>query len=54
MIKEDNPPDIHTDPTELETDRCRNEGVPTADEMLDMHNFLKNFRGDFAQLFSQQ
>ena len=54
MIKEDSPPETHIDPTEPEPDRYRNEGVPTADEMLDMHNFLKNFDGDFAQLFRQQ
>jgi ribosomal protein S27E len=52
MIKEDNPTETHIDPFEQEADRYSNEDVPTADEILDMHNFLKNFNGDFAQLFS--
>lgn len=43
-----------TDLTEAELDKFRDTGVPTADEMLDMHNFLKDFNGDFSRLFEQR
>ena len=54
IIKEGRMPELVTDLTEAELDRFRNVGVPTADEMLDVHNFLKNFNGDFSQLFDQR
>jgi len=53
VIKEDRAPVVITDLTEAELDKFRNVGVLTADEMLDIHNFLKDFEGDFSQLFSQ-
>ena len=54
IIKEDRLPELVTDLTEAELDRFRNVDVPTANEMLDMHHFLKNFNGDFSQLFDQR
>ena len=54
VIKEGGAPEIITDLTEAELDKFRNMDRPTTDEVLDMHNFLKDFNGDFAHLFSQR
>ncbi len=54
IIKEDRMPELVIDLTEAELDRFRNMDVPAADEMLDMHNFLKDFNGDFSQLFNHR
>lgn len=54
IIKEDGVPELVTDLTEAELDRFKNMGMPTADEILGTHNFLKDFNGDFAQLFNQR
>ena len=54
VIKEDRAPEIITDLTEAEQEKFSNAGRLTADEMLDIHNFLKNFDGDFSRLFSRQ
>ena len=54
IIKEDRMPEAITDLTAAELDRFRNGGLLTADEVLDMHNFLKDFNGDFSRLLSQK
>ena len=54
VIKEEKIPQLITDLTEAEIDRFRNAGKLTADEVLDMHNFLNDFDGDFSQLLSQR
>jgi len=54
IVKEGRVPEVITDLTEAELDRFRNGGKLTADDVLDMHNFLNNFGGDFSQLFSQK
>ena len=54
VIKEDKAPEVITDLTEAELERFKNIDVVTADEVLDIHNFLKDFNGDLSQLFSQQ
>ena len=54
VIREGKVPELITDLTEAELDSFRNAGELTADEVLDMHNFLKDFGGDFSQLFSQR
>jgi len=54
IIEEDRMPELVIDLTEAELDKFRNMDVPTAEEMLDMHNFLKNFNGDFSRLFNQR
>jgi ribosomal protein L44E len=46
--------EIITDLTEAEFTRFKKCGVPTADDMLDMHSFLKKFNGNFAELFGRE
>ncbi len=54
VIREGRVPEVTTDLTEAELGRFMNVGKATADEVLDMHNFLKDFDGDFSRLFSQE
>ena len=54
VVEEGRVPEVITDLTETELDKFKNVSEPTADEMLDMCNFLKDFNGDFSQLFSQK
>jgi len=54
VIKEDRMPEVITDLTEAELDKFRNAGVLSADDVLEMHDFLKDFDGDFSQLLSQK
>lgn len=53
VVKEDRAPKVITDLTRAELDRFKNMGVVTADEVLEIHNFLKDFNGDFSRLFSR-
>ncbi len=50
VIKEDVAPEVITDLTEAEQEKFRNMDRLTADEVLDIHNFLKDFDGDFSRL----
>ena len=54
VIKESKIPKVITDLTEAELDKFKKMDKLTADEVLDMHSFLKGFDGDFSQLFSQR
>jgi hypothetical protein len=54
VIREGKAPEIITDLTEAELGKFRDAGKLTADEVLDMHNFLKAFDGDFSRLFSRK
>lgn len=54
VVEEGRVPEVITDLTEAELEKFRNVSGPTADEMLDMYNFLKDFNGDFSRLFSQK
>lgn len=54
VIKQDRAPEVVTDLTETELDKFRNMDKLTTDEVLDMHNFLKDFDGDFSRLFRQR
>ncbi len=54
VIKEGKAPKVTTDLTEAELDKFKKMDKLTADEVLDMHSFLKSFHGDFSQLFSQK
>lgn len=54
VIREGRLPEVITDLTEAELDKFKNVGILSADEVLDMHNFLKDFDGDFSRLFSQK
>ena len=51
IIREEKISEVVTDLTEAELRKFKNAGVVGADEMLDMHNFLKDFDGDFPRLF---
>lgn len=42
--------DLSTD----EATRFKNSYPPTADDVLDMHGFLKTFSGDFLRLFGRE
>jgi len=53
IVREGKAPEIITDLTEAELSRFRNAAKLTADDVLDMHDFLKNFDGDFSRLFSR-
>ena len=54
VIREGKTLEVITDLTEAELDKFRDAGRLTADEMLDMHNFLKDFDGDFSRLLGQK
>ena len=54
VIQEDKLSEVITDLTEGELEKFRDAGIVTADDVLDMHNFLKGSSGDFSQLFSQE
>ncbi len=54
VVKESETLEVITDLTEAELDKFRNESGLTADDALDIHNFLKDFNGNFSRLFSQQ
>ena len=52
VVKESKTPKVITDLAEAELDKFKKMDKLTADEVLDMHSFLKGFDGDFSQLFS--
>ncbi len=54
VIREGRVPEVTTDLTEAELDRFKSVSRVTTDDMLDMHNLLKGFDGDFSRLFSQE
>ena len=54
VIREGRVPEVTTDLTEAELDRFKSVSRVTTDDMLDMHNLLKGFDGDFSWLFSQE
>jgi hypothetical protein len=54
VIKKGRAPEVITDLTRVEVNKFKSAGGLTADEVLDMHNFLKTFDGDFSQLFSRK
>jgi hypothetical protein len=45
---------IITDLTDDEKPHFTHSRAPTADDVLDMHSFLKQFNGDFAHLFGRE
>ena len=45
-------PEIVTDLTENELPESNPYSAPEANDVLDMHSYLKHFNGDFASLFS--
>jgi Pyruvate/2-oxoacid:ferredoxin oxidoreductase delta subunit len=54
IIKEDKKAEVITDLTEAELDKFRDMERVRVDDVLDMHNFLKDFDGDFPRLFRQR
>jgi len=54
VVKEGEVPEVITDLTEAEVDRFKNVDRLTANDVLDMHNFLKEFNGDFSRFFSRK
>ncbi len=51
VINQDRNPDIVSDLTDVEFTRFKNSRMLNADDVLDMHSFLKEFDGDFSRLF---
>ena len=51
VINEDENVDIVSDLTDAEFIKFKHSGTPDADDLLDMHSFLKEFNGDFSGLF---
>ena len=54
VIKEGGEPELVTDLTGAELGKFKNMGEITADDVLDMHGFLKGFEGDFSRLFNRK
>ncbi len=54
IIKEEEVPQAVTDLTEAELDSFESAGALTTDDVLDIHDLLKDFDGDFSQLFAQR
>ena len=53
VVSEETVPEVVTDLTVKERKRFRHGSRLTADEVLDMHGFLKEFDGDFSRLFGE-
>jgi hypothetical protein len=53
IIREDDKAEVITDLTEAELERFKGGDLVRVDDVLDMHNFLKDFDGDFPRLFRQ-
>jgi hypothetical protein len=54
IIQEGKKAQIINDLTGAELEKFRDSGVVSADDVLDMHNFLKDFHGDFPRSFRQE
>jgi len=54
VIRQGKAPEVITDLSETELARFSRNGRIAADDILEMHNFLKNFDGDFSHLFSKK
>jgi hypothetical protein len=53
VVREANIEKIATDLTEAEYDRFAHAALVEINDVLDMHNYLKEFSGDFAGLLSE-
>jgi hypothetical protein len=51
VINQTSNPDIISDLTDAEFAKFKNARALTADDVLDMHTFLKEFNSDFSGLF---
>ncbi len=54
VIREDRIPEVATDLTQAELSKFRDMARVSTDDVLDMHDFLKDFDGGLSQLFSQK
>ena len=54
IIEKDKMPEVVTDLTEAELKKFVTVDVVGADDVLNMHGFLKDFDGGFSRLFSQR
>ena len=54
IIREDKKPEVITDLTGEELSSFKDMEAIGADEVLDMHNFLKDFKGNFPRLFRRK
>jgi hypothetical protein len=53
LIRQSQVAEVITDFTEEEMAKLKDTSPVTADDVLDVHNFLEGFNGDFASLFSK-
>ena len=53
IIREGKKAEVITDLTEAELDKFKDVDGVGVDDVLDMHNFLKDFNGDFPRLLRQ-
>lgn len=54
LISEDKAAEVITDLTEAERDKFERVDGVSVDDMLDMHNYLKGFNGNFLRLLRHQ
>ena len=54
VVKESRAPAVVSDLAEIELKKFRDAGVIEVEDVLNMHVFLKDFDGDFSQLFAQK
>ena len=54
VIDDSKNPDIISDLTDTESVKFEDSQVPGADDVLDMHSYLKEFHGDFYSLFGDK
>ncbi len=54
VIREGQLPQVITDLTEAEFGKFREMDVVSDDDLLDIHNFLKDFDGDFSYIFCKE
>lgn len=54
IIREDARPEIITDLTREELDKFKSVNGVREGDLLEMHEFLRNFDGDFPRLFRQE
>jgi len=54
VVKDKKGAEIITDLSKSEIARFKKKAPVTADDMLDMHNYLKKFNGNFARIFRKK
>lgn len=54
VLRDGKYPELVTDLTEEEYTKYREMAVVDADDVLDLHNFLREFNGDFSHLFLKE